>query len=98
MTDKNLSQFPAEDLVKTFSRIADESKGDVSVMFEKLNIPVELQGAHTDELKKRLERIASGDKQEIQEFVQALKTALEEKEIAGLKAAKGGVTKLKLCS
>lgn len=94
MTDVNLSQFPTEELVAIFSRVVDESKGDVSAMFEKLNISVDLEDAQSDKLKEHLKVIASGNKQEIQTFIHELKTASEgAKEAVLMNSGTGGVTK-----
>ena len=97
MTDVNLSQYVTEELVEILSRIADESKGDTSAMFEKLDIPVDLERAQSDELKKHLELIASGDKQDIEKLAGELEAASQESTEAVLRAAKpGGVTKWKV--
>jgi hypothetical protein len=94
MTDVDLGQFPTEELVAIFSRLAAESKGDVSAMYEKLNIPVDLQDGQLGQLKKRLGLVASGNKPDIRKFVQELETAAQGVEEGLLQAAqKGGVTK-----
>ena len=94
MTDVNDVKYPTEELVGIFSHIVDESKGDVSKMFQKLNVPPEYQG-QLDRLKEGLSSIASGSVQDIRKFVGDLEAASLDSKARLLRGAeKGGCTKL----
>lgn len=96
---ENSTQYPTEELVATFSRLVDESNGDVSVMLEKLEIPADLQESELEELKENLKLLKSGDKQDIERFVDKVKIASQELDEPSFVAAaanqKGGVTKFR---
>lgn len=96
MTDVNISQFPTGELVSIFSRMVDESKGDISAILKTLNIPDDLPSAQSDKLKEQLKLIASGKKRDIQKFVRELKTASKEaKKVLARAITRGGITKFK---
>jgi hypothetical protein len=95
MTDVNFKQYSTKELVAILSRISDESKGDISIIFEKLNIPGELQDVQLDKLKKHLELLKSGNKEDMARFTHELENALQGREKRLVRTAKkGGVTKL----
>lgn len=95
MTDMDIGQFPTKELVTTFTRIADVSKGIISTAFNNLHIPYDLKIAESDKLKEKLQLLRSGNRQDIQKFVHELEIASQGAEdmLLGATAA-GGVTKL----
>ena len=94
MADQKVDQFPREELIKSLSSMVEESKGNESALIEKLGIPDSLPKDQYDKLREQLKTIASGNRQDIQKFVDEIERASKESTSQDLlkSTPAGGVT------